>query len=83
MAPIRTSGDVRFRAAVGGIADVDVLRPALLASDIIEMILDGRQPPALHATKHCREESYSDLRSVAAKEKQKLLPQLRVILTAY
>jgi hypothetical protein len=45
--PTRTSRDVRFRAAIGGIADVDVLRLTLLAPDIIEMILDGRQPPSL------------------------------------
>jgi hypothetical protein len=45
--PSRTSRDVRFRAAIGGIADVEVLRLTLLAPDIIEMILDGRQPPGL------------------------------------
>ena len=43
----RTSRDVRFRAAIGGIADVEVLRLTLLAPDIIEMILDGRQPKGL------------------------------------
>jgi hypothetical protein len=45
--PPRTSRDVRFRAAIGEIADVEVLRLTLIAPDIVEMILDGRQPPAL------------------------------------